>query len=247
MFCGSCGASSAETSQFCPSCGQPLNPPAPPPVTPGWPAAAQQSLAPKTSGKAIASLVLGLFFWTFPAAIAAVVFGHISRGEIRRSGGKLKGDGLALAGLILGYIGVAAIAAILVIAAFMIPNLTRGKIAGNEVSAVASIRAINEAEVIYSSSNPDAGFTPNLAMLGGTAEGGGERTIDNNLASGRKTGYTFTYTPGEKVNGAIRSYTVTAVPDEVGTTGERRFYSDESGEVHYNTAGPADVNSPLLQ
>ena len=29
--------------------------------------------------------------------------------------------------------------------------------------------------------------------------------------------------------------------------GERRFYSDESGEIHYNAAGPADVNSPVLQ
>ncbi len=73
--------------------------------------------------------------------------------------------------------------------------------------------------MIYASSHPDVGFTADLAMLGGTAQGGGEQTIDNNLASGRKSGYTFTYTPGEKVNGAIRSYTITAVPDQVGTTG----------------------------
>jgi type IV pilus assembly protein PilA len=136
---------------------------------------------------------------------------------------------------------------ILIIAAFTIPKITKAKIPANETSAVASIRAINEAEMIYSSSHPDVGFTPDLAMLGGTAQSGGEQTIDNNLASGRKTGYTFTYTPGEKVNNAIRSYTVTAVPDQVGTTGERRFFSDESGEVHYNAAGPADLNSPVLQ
>ena len=76
---------------------------------------------------------------------------------------------------------------------------------------------------------------------------GGEQTIDNNLASGRKSGYTFTYTPGEKVNGAIRSYTITAVPDQVGSTGQRRFYSDESGEIHYNAAAPADATSPVIQ
>ena len=76
---------------------------------------------------------------------------------------------------------------------------------------------------------------------------GGEGTIDNNLASGRKSGYTFTYTPGEKVNGAIRSYTITAVPDQVGTTGQRRFYSDEAGEIHNNSSGPADVTSPVIQ
>ena len=119
-----------------------------------------------------------------------------------------------------------------------IPKITKSQIPAHEASAIASIKAINESEMIYSSSHPDLGFTPDLAMLGGTAQGGGEQTIDNNLASGRKSGYTFTYTPGEKVNGAIRSYTLTAVPDQVGTTGQRRFYSDESGEVHYNGAGP---------
>jgi len=135
---------------------------------------------------------------------------------------------------------------ILIIAAFTIPRLTKSTIPAHEASAIASIQAVNEAEMIYSSSHPDVGFTPDLAMLGGTAQGGGEQTIDNNLAGGRKSGYTFTYTPGEKVNGAIRSYTITAVPDQVGTTGERRFYSDESGEVHYNASGPADSSSPVI-
>jgi len=68
----------------------------------------------------------------------------------------------------------------------------------------------------------------------------------SDLASGRKSGYTFTYTPGEKVNGAIRSYTVTAVPDQVGTTGQRRLFSDDSGEVHYNASGAADSTSPVI-
>jgi len=139
------------------------------------------------------------------------------------------------------------ISIILIIAGFAITRITKAKIPADEASAIASIKAINESEMIYASSHPDQGFTPDLAMLGGTAQGGGEQAIDNNLASGKKTGYTFTYTPGEKVNGAIRSYTVTAVPDQVGTTGERRFFSDESGEIHYNAAGPADANSPVLQ
>ena len=136
---------------------------------------------------------------------------------------------------------------ILIIAAFTIPKLTKSTIPAHETSAIASIRAINEAEMIYASSHPDLGFTPDLAMLGGTTQTGGEGTIDNNLASGRKSGYTFTYTPGEKVNGAIRSYTITAVPDQVGSTGQRRFYSDEAGEIHNNSAGPADATSPVIQ
>jgi len=123
----------------------------------------------------------------------------------------------------------------------------KSQIPAHEASAIASIQAIHESEMIYSSMHPDVGYTPDLATLGGTAQGGGEQTIDNNLASGRRSGYTFTYTPGEKVNGAIRSYTLTGVPDQIGTTGQRRFYSDESGEIHYNSAGPADATNPVLQ
>jgi type IV pilus assembly protein PilA len=135
---------------------------------------------------------------------------------------------------------------ILIIAAFTIPKLTKSTIPAHEASAIASIKAINEAEMIYASSHPDVGFTPDLQMLGGTAQSGGEQTIDNPLANGRKSGYTFTYTPGEKVNNAVRSYTITAVPDQVGTTGQRRFFSDESGDIHYNADGTADASSPTI-
>jgi len=136
---------------------------------------------------------------------------------------------------------------ILIIAAFTIPRLTKAQIPAHEASALASIKAIHESEMMFSSTHPDAGFTPDLVSLGSTGNGGGEQSIDNNLANGRKSGYTFTYTPGEKINGAIRSYTITAVPDQVGTTGQRRFYSDESGEIHYNGSGPADASSPTIQ
>jgi len=136
---------------------------------------------------------------------------------------------------------------ILIIAAFAIPRFTGATIPAHEASAIASVKAINEAEMIFASSHPDVGFSPDLATLGASAQSGGAATIDVNLSSGRKSGYTFTYTPGEKVNGAIRSYTVTAVPDQVGTTGNRRFYSDEAGEIHFNGAGPADTGSPTLQ
>lgn len=136
---------------------------------------------------------------------------------------------------------------ILIIAAFALPKIMKSQIPAHEASAIASIQAIHESEMIYSSMHPDVGYTADLSTLGGTAQGGGEQTIDNNLASGRRSGYTFTYTPGEKVNGAIRSYTLTAVPDQIGTTGQRRFYSDESGEVHYNGGGPADATSPVIQ
>src|SRR5713226_9680509 len=107
-----------------------------------------QPSQPVTSGKAIASLILGLFFVVLPASILAVVFGHWSRAEIRASAGRLKGEGMAMAGLILGYLGVSMIP-ILIIAAIAIPNLLRAKVAANEAAAVGSLRRINTAAVTY--------------------------------------------------------------------------------------------------
>lgn len=61
----------------------------------------------QTSSLAIASLISGLLSWfLFPiiGAIVAVITGHSAKNEIRASGGRLSGDGMATAGLILGYI-----------------------------------------------------------------------------------------------------------------------------------------------
>jgi hypothetical protein len=60
----------------------------------------------RTNAMAIASLACGIgqiFFW-FVAGVPAIVFGHVARRQIRETGEA--GDGMALAGLILGYIGV---------------------------------------------------------------------------------------------------------------------------------------------
>ena len=80
---------------------------APPAATPGYaqPYGAPYQAAPGTNGMAIASLVCGLLgFVTCVSSIAAIILGHIARKQIRESGGRQQGDGMALAGLILGYI-----------------------------------------------------------------------------------------------------------------------------------------------
>ena len=60
----------------------------------------------RTNPLAIASLVCGLcqFFLPFIAGIPAIICGHNARSQIRRTGED--GSGMALAGLILGYVGV---------------------------------------------------------------------------------------------------------------------------------------------
>ncbi|HZN36223.1 MAG TPA: GYF domain-containing protein [Pirellulaceae bacterium] len=73
---------------------------------------------PQTSPMAVASFILGLLGFTLIGSILAIVFGHIALSQIRQSQGKLGGKGLAIVGLVLGYLVVvtSVIAAIVVIA-----------------------------------------------------------------------------------------------------------------------------------
>jgi hypothetical protein len=60
---------------------------------------------PKSSGMAVAALVCGLMSLGFcPIAIAAVILGHMARAQIRREPDRYEGDGMALAGMMIGYI-----------------------------------------------------------------------------------------------------------------------------------------------
>jgi type IV pilus assembly protein PilA len=141
------------------------------------------------------------------------------------------------------------VAIILIIAAIAIPNLLRAKVAANEASAVGSLRTINTSAVAY---NITYGAYPQtLLRLGGPASGSATFTsaelIDAVLAGGTKSGYTFAYTTGATdATGNILEYTVTATPVTVGLTGQRRFFTDQSGVIRANTTAAANVNSTPL-
>jgi len=71
---------------------------------------------PRTSGMAIASMVLGIAGIValsccccgtgFVPSVLAVVFGHVALYQIRRAEGRLEGTSMAIAGLVCGYIGL---------------------------------------------------------------------------------------------------------------------------------------------
>lgn len=228
LICPKCGAAVADNSQFCSNCGNAFLPgqfapqqPVAPPLGP-----------PQTSGKAIASLVCGIINF-FPFFIVAIVLGHISRSEIRKSAGRLTGDGIALAGLILGYMGVVAIPIILIIAAIAIPNLLRARIAANEAAAAASVRELASAEISYQATHQDAGFTCSFSDLSGQ--------IDSRLTSG-KNGYTFLLQncTAEKDGGPISKFQITAIPKVPNASGRRAFCSDESAVVRLDANGSGE-------
>ncbi len=71
-----------------------------------------ENAAQRTSGYAIASLILGIAgFFVFPLvpSILAVVFGRKAREELRRDPA-LGGEGLATGGIVLGWVGIALVA-----------------------------------------------------------------------------------------------------------------------------------------
>ena len=153
------------------------------------------------------------------------------------------------------------VAIILIIAAIAIPNLLRARIAANEASAVGSVRSINTAAVSYAATYGN-GFPVSLAAMGTAAAGDttascGEALLINEvLSKGTKSGYTFTYAdgPGDKPNAAPtggcagdNTYTVNAAPVTAGTTGQRYFYTDQTGVIRYNATGAASNTSAPLQ
>lgn len=243
--CPYCAESIEEQAQVCPFCGTSL-------VAPAGAAGALPPLpgSSGTSGKAIASLICGILFFFLPSAIIAVIMGHLSLSDIKRSAGRLGGRGMAIAGLVLGYLGLGVLP-ILIIAAIAIPNLLRAKMAANEASAVGSLRSYQYALGEYAAKCPQLGFPRSLGNLG-PGRGDCERAqlLDNSLGIDKptKSGYVFTYNPGpEQRPGQTVSFTLEADPVVEGTTGVRHFYLDQTGTIHMNPDGPADASSPALQ
>ena len=142
------------------------------------------------------------------------------------------------------------VAIILIIAAIAIPNLLRSRMAANEASAVGSIRTINTSAVEYSFTYPNAGYPATLAALGGatpcTATSTNACLLDQVLAAGTKSGYTFVLTSDG--NTPSVGYSITGTPVNVGTTGQRMFFSDQSGVIRYDPSGAgATAASAALQ
>ena len=89
----------------CPDCGRELTVPKPAPLSEVLFISAEAAPA-VNSGKAVASLTLGvLFFFACLSGVPAILLGRQALSDIGRSGGRLRGRGMAVAGIVLGLIG----------------------------------------------------------------------------------------------------------------------------------------------
>jgi type IV pilus assembly protein PilA len=291
MFCTKCGNANPDSAAFCNKCGSTLSPsattvaPAPhaaPPHAPGpVPGALPSHLPPQyhvpqapyvgpteTSGKAIGALIFGILFFVFPSAVLAIILGHWSLSDIRKAGGRLTGRGMGTAGMVLGYMGVAMIPFILIIAAIAIPNLLRARMAANEASAVGSLRTMNTALATYGAEY-GSGYPSSIDVLtsGNAADGNCNRAglLAPAFAMGRKSGYVFYYSPTypggadrppAAANGAASKcpasgasgYQITADPITANSTGARHFFTDDSGVIRSSQGdGSATADSAPLE
>jgi type IV pilus assembly protein PilA len=137
------------------------------------------------------------------------------------------------------------VAIIGIIAAIAAPGLLRARMAGNEASAIGSIRAISTAQHAYS--GKCNGYAPVLAEL--RLAGG---FLSPEMTSGPvlfKSGYTITMiagagnvvlpSPSAGCTASGSSYIATAVPMSIGTSGTRGFATDEGGAIWQDVTGAA--------
>src|SRR5471030_770346 len=148
------------------------------------------------------------------------------------------------------------VAIIGIIAAIAIPGLLRARLAGNEASAIASVRAISSGNATYAASCASGGYAIGLAALA-TAPAAGTAFISQDLNPGGaasivKSGYTVALGDNtstttttlaaltcNKVADAKSGYQATATPVTVGATGQRSFASDSRGAIYYRNDGVA--------
>lgn len=139
---------------------------------------------------------------------------------------------------------------ILIIAAIAIPNLMRSKIQANETAAVGALKALTESALLYS--NSYGGFPHALSDLGPAASGtpassAAADLIDSVLAGGVKSGYKFNYAAGATDPASnVLTYSITATPVTPGSTGQRSFFTDQSGTIRNTANGTADSTSAPL-
>ena len=122
---------------------------------PGQPYA--QLTPPQNSGTAIASLVLGClgFLTCGLTAIPAVICGHLALSHIGKSAGRLTGSGMAIGGLVTGYLSslLFVICGVAVLAGMALPVVGAVKDNARQAQAVSQLKSIGAVCRLYAEDN----------------------------------------------------------------------------------------------
>ena len=129
---------------------------------------------------------------------------------------------------------------IALLAALAINIMVRSRMNANETVAIGSTRTVNSACQSYYSVVVPHEYPDSLAILGNPGALG-PAFIDSTLATGIKSGYIYTY---QKTS--VVTFVLYIDPQVPGRTGERFFYTDETGIMTANKGGRAGPNDPSV-
>ncbi len=155
MFCIKCGKRNPEGVQFCAYCGhktvvpeQLLQAPSVPEVTAADvktfappEAAVPPGVAPRISGLAVASLILGILGVT---ALVGLILGIVGLVQINASRGRLRGQGLAIAG-----ISVSGFMVLMVLPAMLFPVFAQARAKARQTQCLSNLKQIAVATMMY--------------------------------------------------------------------------------------------------
>ena len=240
--CTNCRGNLADFVAVCPYCGvpQPIPQAA---VQPGW------EMPPQNSNKAIASLVCSVLFMCAPASIAAVVLGHLALIDIKRTAGQMSGKGMAIAGLVMGYLGIGLTTSYIVFMVFMFRTTLGRGIPVNEAAAITTMRAYSQALKSYAEKCPQQGYPATLIPLGpGAGDCKHSNLVDVRLAAPVpvRQGYMYQYSTGVAGPEKITAFALVARPVTPGMSGRRFFFLDESGVIRESATQNIGPNSKPL-
>ncbi len=121
---------------------------------------------------------------------------------------------------------------IAIIAAIAIPSLLNARKAGNEASAISSLRTLTTVNEQYRTRFQT--FASSMTDLSDT------NYIDSVLGGGSKSGFAFSYSAGGT------TWNCEADPDVLGTDGDRYFFVDQTGIIRFSSTGTASaVDNPI--
>ncbi|MBX3179733.1 MAG: DUF4190 domain-containing protein [Candidatus Hydrogenedentes bacterium] len=141
------------------------SPPSPPPLPPG-------ASAPRTSGLAIASLVLGILslFLTILTSIPAIICGILALTRISSSRGQLAGRGLAISGIVTGVLFALLLPVVLMFIFIMMPALSRARDVAERAACQNNLKQMGLVLKMYANESkgeyfPQLSSEPGVLML----------------------------------------------------------------------------------
>ena len=143
MICPKCQREIPDSAPYCAYCGVRFAHPAEP---------APPSSPPRTSGLAVASLILGILGGLVITGLLGLIFGIMALVQIGRSHGRLRGQGLAIAGTVISGL---ALLCIPILAAMVFPVFMKARSSAHKMTCLSNVKNISLALQMYMSDNDD--------------------------------------------------------------------------------------------